>query len=289
MSPHNAHRHLQKKPSVCAPPKKRSRARMITFFSLCVGVLGLMALLPSVAMAVNTQLSITANVGVTEAPGAQIQFTVSAVPQLSSGHTIDVDFSTVPGTAVVPDDYATNSGHLTFTSMAWQDKTITIDIADDAMKEGIEQFTVTLFNITSDPGTTVIPVNLIGTATITDDDYEVAVFANQSVEENSGPMSFTVTLDRQVTGVPVSIDYTLAGIDATAGTDFDATPGTLNFGVGDDSKQIDVTIQPDADKEDDETFTVTLTQTSGNVTIVDDEATGTIRNDDYVITSISGL
>ena len=116
MLPHNAHRHLQKKPSVCTPLKKRNIIRIITFFSLFVGVLGLATLLSSVAMAASYKISIESAKSVTEAPGGtQIQFDVTLNPQvLVPGDQVTVDYDMTDVEAVDGSDYTATNGTLTW-------------------------------------------------------------------------------------------------------------------------------------------------------------------------------
>jgi CSLREA domain-containing protein len=65
----------------------------------------------------------------------------------------------------------------------------------------------------------------------------------------------------------VTVSYTTANGTATAGQDYTATSGTLNFGVGETTKTITVPILADAIDELPETFTVTLSNPSSGATL----------------------
>jgi len=78
----------------------------------------------------------------------------------------------------------------------------------------------------------------------------------------------------------VSVDYATADGSAIAGSDYTATSGTLTFTPGQTSKTVPVTIANDALAEDDETFTLNLSNATGGIAIADAQGVGTIVNDD---------
>ena len=94
---------------------------------------------------------------------------------------------------------------------------------------------------------------------------------------------FAVTLS-QATGqreTAVKVAYETEDVDATAGSDYTATSGTLTFGPSDTRKTIDVPILDDDLDDDGETFKVKLSNPTGaGVSISDDEGIGTINNKD---------
>ena len=99
---------------------------------------------------------------------------------------------------------------------------------------------------------------------------------------------FVVTLNQALAST-VTVDYTLTPGSATLNSDFSATTtGTLTFTPGDTSEQISVSILGDMFKEDDETFTITLSNASSTVTIADGTANGTIVDDEDALTQIQG-
>lgn len=99
---------------------------------------------------------------------------------------------------------------------------------------------------------------------------------------------FAVSLN-QALSQTVTVDYTIAPGSAALNQDFSATTtGTLTFAPGDTSEQIAVSILGDKFKEDDETFTITLANASGDVAIADGTATGTIIDDEDALAKIQG-
>jgi uncharacterized repeat protein (TIGR01451 family) len=134
-------------------------------------------------------------------------------------------------------------------------------------------------------GNTCFSDTCIATSPTTTDVATVSVptisIADVSVAEgNTGKTNavFTVTLSK-ASGQTVTVAYATANGTATAGSDYDATTGTLTFPPGTTSQQISVPVTGDTVVEPDETFTVGLTG-PGNATLARAQATGTIRNDD---------
>ena len=91
-------------------------------------------------------------------------------------------------------------------------------------------------------------------------------------------VEFTVSLsaasDEQVT-----VDYATSGGTAESGTDFTAASGTLTFAANATSQTVRVQTADDSADEENETFTLELSNPSG-ATLGDAAATGTIEDDD---------
>lgn len=103
-------------------------------------------------------------------------------------------------------------------------------------------------------------------------------------EGNSGTkeLIFTASLDK-TDAADVSVDFTSADNSAIAGSDYDAINGSLIIPAGSTSATIIVTITSDTNIENDESFTLNLSNVSANATLVTSIATGTILNDDSAI------
>ena len=122
--------------------------------------------------------------------------------------------------------------------------------------------------------TTAIPVDPTA-------DPSVAV-ADLTVGEGDGTAVVRVTLAPQ-TNQTVTVDYATSDGSATEGDDYTEASGTLTFAANESAQEIRVTIINDGDDEEDETFTVTLTNASGaeigraigQVTIQDNDGEGT--------------
>ncbi|WP_040631277.1 Ig-like domain-containing protein [Moraxella boevrei] len=92
-------------------------------------------------------------------------------------------------------------------------------------------------------------------------------------------MKFTVTRSGN-TAVTSSATWTVAHGTTTAEDFVGNLTGTVNFGAGETSKEISVTVKADNVVEKDETFTVTLSDPSTGTTITKETANGKITNDD---------
>ncbi len=106
-----------------------------------------------------------------------------------------------------------------------------------------------------------------------------------AVNEDLGTMTFTVTRTNQVGGT-FSVNYATADGTATAGSDYTATTGTLNFAANQISANVTVAITPDATPEFDETVRLNLSGASG-ANIADAQGVGTIVNDDGAPITVS--
>ncbi|WP_390881431.1 Calx-beta domain-containing protein [Thalassoroseus pseudoceratinae] len=87
---------------------------------------------------------------------------------------VSVDFNTTSGSAVTPDDYATNAGTLTFPANSPPNSTmmITVDVVADELLELDETFQVALSGLIAN-GRTVSIADGIGVATIQNDDNDI--------------------------------------------------------------------------------------------------------------------
>ncbi|WP_392535477.1 beta strand repeat-containing protein [Nostoc sp. C117] len=111
---------------------------------------------------------------------------------------------------------------------------------------------------------------------------------NISVTEgNTGTTNatFTVNLSAASTSA-VTVNYATANGTATAGSDYTASTGTLTFNPGNTSKTISVIVAGDTRFEPNETFFVNLSNAT-NATIADNQALGTILNDDANLPTLS--
>jgi hypothetical protein len=214
---------------------------------------------------------------------ASFPVTISAV----SGREVDVDYTTVDGTATAGSDYESASGTLQFAAGEFS-KEIDVTVDADVVAEGDETFTVVL----SLPLNANIPAPT-ALGTITDDDAgpKLAVDNNPTVVEGNG--GTPATLNFTVSMVPaslssVNVDYATAGGTATVGSDYTTTSGTLTFAAGEVTKTVTVDVTGDTTYEPNETLTLDLSNPVGGLSkIIDTQGTGTITNDDKGITALT--
>jgi hypothetical protein len=99
-----------------------------------------------------------------------------------------------------------------------------------------------------------------------------------TVSESTANATFTVTLSTPST-LTVTVNYATADGTATAGSDYQATSGTLTFTPGQTTQTILVPFINDTTDEPSETFFVNLTNAT-NGTILDNQGQGTITDND---------
>jgi len=111
---------------------------------------------------------------------------------------------------------------------------------------------------------------------------EVGVANGSLTEGDTGSANMTVNVSLNVPNPGpgnVTVDYAMAGVTATAGSDFTASSGTLTFTTGQQTQPLSIPVFGDYSFEENETFTVTLSSPSG-ATISTGTGTGTINNND---------
>ena len=119
---------------------------------------------------------------------------------------------------------------------------------------------------------------------IVDNDDPPTVSVGDATATEGDPAEFTVTLSAvSGRGAENVVDWATSvetGDNATAGTDFTAANDTLTFMPGDTEKTVTVQTTDDTVDEDDETFTVTLSNATNATLATDPTATGTITDAD---------
>jgi hypothetical protein len=242
---------------------------------------GLGILLNSCGSSVGSQLRLLASSfagseGISFGDNGSASFTVIRVGDITG--SAGVDYATSDGTAIAGQDYTAIAGTLSF---APGDifKSATATLLNDQITETDETFTVTLSNVTGaslgSPGTAPIII-------VDDDPPPTISISNATVSEgNSGNANavFSVTLSHP-SAFPITVNYTSADDAATAGSDYQATSGTLTFNPGETSKTIPVVVNGDTAGEVNETFTITLSSPS-NASILVGQGLGTIVDDDF--------
>ncbi|MCP4338729.1 MAG: hypothetical protein GY799_07520, partial [Desulfobulbaceae bacterium] len=219
---------------------------------------------------------------------ANVVFTLTLDRNPILAEVITVDYTTVAGTAIQPDDYTNTFGSITIDSTdAAGDKVITVPIVDDSIVETIEQFNMVLSNASTN--TLLTDSTAIGI--ISDDDYVVSSFIDIAVAENIGTASLTVELDRPVdTGDSVTFSVTHTPGTATGGgIDYTDPAPLLTITPGNTTATILVPINNDDLVEFIEEFEVLINPTSGNVTVADPASTVAINIDEQYHFSIDDV
>ncbi|MDX9881255.1 MAG: choice-of-anchor L domain-containing protein [Prolixibacteraceae bacterium] len=205
--------------------------------------------------------------------------TMIVTAQLSHTSTQDVTIPfTVTGTATGGGtDYTITASPITITA-GNTTGTITITVASDALDEDDETVIVTMGIPTNATayGTTV------HTATISDDDPQPTVSftsASQVSSAETGTMTVTAELSA-VSGLPVTVPFTLSGTATDSGTDYTITASPISIPAGSTTGTATITIATDVLVELNETVILTMgspvNATLGSIT----EHTATINDDD---------
>jgi len=196
---------------------------------------------------------------------------------------VSVTYATADDTATA-DDYVAATGTATFNPGQTSITLPAIAIKGDLLVEGNQTLFLNLTN----------PVNAQisdpqGVCTIVDND--VALISINSVpvtEGNAGlaTATFTVSLSNPLEQGTVTVDWSTAPGTATADTDYASASGTVTFAAKDNlPKSVLVSVIGDDLNEANETFFVNLTNAK-NAAIKTPQGTGTITNDDPVVSAI---
>ena len=209
--------------------------------------------------------TVVVTVSLSGAPGREV--TVPATATAAGGATAQgetgADWSGVPETVT----FGATSTAQTFTLTATQ------DMSDDDGESVVLTFG------TLPPGVEAGTVTE-ATVTIGDDDAAPTVTVADAAASEGDSVAFVVTLSA-ASGKQVTVDYATsvgAGDDATSGTDFTAASGTLTIEAGEATGTIEVAALEDDGEEDDETFTLTISNPNNATLGTDTTATGTIED-----------
>ncbi len=142
--------------------------------------------------------------------------------------------------------------------------TVEVPLIDDAAAEPNEYFRLLLTepsggSTVGDQGTALIE--------ILDDESEVALANWQyTVDEADGAASVTIRRVGDVSGI-ATVDYTTVNMSATAGSDFAATQGTLNFAPGETEHVVEIPLIHGSEIEPQEQFGFSLGAVTGDSTL----------------------
>ena len=238
---------------------------------------------------------------VTEGDSGNTPMTVTATLSAASEKPVTMVATIRGGTGGVGDSLTGGIGNIDFVEATEIPASITpgetsvtfeFQVIGDTLDENDEEINIFVNRISN----TASSFDIFDGTILDDDDPPSVSIADASAPEGDD-LTFTVTLSRE-SGKPITVNYatsTGAGDTATAG-DFTAASDTLafranglveaaagffEFARGETSKTFTVSTTEDDVEEENETFTVTLSNPS-NVTLATDGATaaGTIENDD---------
>lgn len=187
---------------------------------------------------------------------------LTATLDIAPWQALTVRYTTADATANTPGDYTGSlSGTLDFaagqTTLAF-----TVPIIDDGADEPTEQFSVQLTG-SATPGSVAVGSADTAAVNIMDNDVPRVQLsaATYHIAESAGTARLTATLD-----IPawrdITVDYMTANQSAVAGEDYVASTGTTVITAGAQHAYIPVPLINDVWDENDETFIITLTQST---------------------------
>ena len=199
------------------------------------------------------QFTATSSSGAESTTPANLEVSLSA----ASVYDVTVDYVAADVTATGGGvDYTLASDTATISA---GDTTTNISpvIVDDTLDENDETFTVTISN----PTNADLGVNAVHTYTIEDNDDPPTVqftATSSSGDEATTPADLEVSLST-TSGLDVTVDYVAADVTATGGgVDYTLASDTATISAGDTTTNISPTIVNDTLDENNETFTVTI-------------------------------
>lgn len=209
----------------------------------------------------------------TVAEGGTLVYTVIKTGATSA--TVSVNYNTVDGSGLAGADYVASSGTLTF-GPSDATKTISVGTVDDSTPEPAKTVLVNLSGATNG----AVITSSQATGIVNDNDTTPISFAiaGASAVTEGGVLVFTVTRSG-TTYATTSVNYATADGSANAGSDYNATGGTLTFGPSEMSKTISITTIDDGLNEPTESMLVNLSAPNGG-TISVGQGAGTIIDND---------
>ncbi|QXE25547.1 hypothetical protein B6N60_04262 [Richelia sinica FACHB-800] len=220
--------------------------------------------------------------------GNSITFTITRTGNAQTSQSVTVSTAISTGDTASESDFAAKTQTLTFAQNETS-KTFTVETNQDSQAEENETFSVNLTNPTN--GATISTSNGTAKGRINDDDTTTtsSVFAIASAsgtEGNSINLHSTWTGNAQ-TSQSVTVSTAISTGDTASESDFAAKTQTLTFAQNETSKTFTVETNQDSQAEENETFSVNLTNPTNGATISTSNGTakGRINDDDTTTTS----
>jgi hypothetical protein len=195
-----------------------------------------------------------------------------------ASQTVSCSFATSNGTAIAGSDYVATSGAVTF-APGEVEKPVVVLVIGDTVDEQQETYFLDISNVQN---ATVSSSR--GNGFIVDDDGPTVSINDISVTEgNSGSKAATFTLTLSGPSVEaIAVRAVTTPGTATASTDYTSVNTVVTFQPGTVTRTVDVAIVGDTNPEQNETFSVNLTDPFGT-TVADDTGAGTILDDDHLL------
>jgi len=245
----------------------------------------------------NPTVTITPTASVTEGNSGTKSVTLTVtISECPNKKNIELDWTTVLGSATGGSDYQSASGSLIFydvlLGLCDKTKTVTVHVIGDTVYESDETFSVYLTNGGTNPAQNFTWGNRTASITIINDDEnqpDISIADSSVLEGNSSitPLAFRLTLSA-LSLQDVTVRYTTSNGSAEAGEDYTAVDTTVTIPAGAVETNITIPVIGDPFYEADETLTVTLSNPV-NAGLGTSAATGVILNDDITFYNADDL
>ncbi|MGH9967461.1 MAG: Ig-like domain-containing protein [Pyrinomonadaceae bacterium] len=249
----------------------------------------------------DTDVSVAVSPGSVAEDGAtNLVYTFTRTGVTSSALTVNFSVGGTADFGASPNDY-TQTGATTFTpptgtvtfSAGSPTATVTVDPETDSTIEPDETVILTL---TSGAGYNVASPNS-ATGTISNDDADVSVTVSPASVAEDGATNLVYTFTRTgFTASALTVNFSVGGTAVfgtspddytqTGATTYTTTSGTVTFTPGSPTATVTVDPETDTTAEPDETVILTLTAGASYNVVSPSSATGTILNDDTLVSVV---
>lgn len=197
--------------------------------------------------------------------------TITVIRSGVTGAQSTVEYETSNGTAIAGSEYTATKGILTFSSGEIQ-KTFVVPLINNSAIDGRKTVNLSLKN----PVGASLGSTISSQLAVIDDEVEPYGIGSlkfqkstERANEATGEVSLTILRIGGSKG-SIGIDYTTKSGQALAGSDYTETSGTIVFLEGEAGKIIRIPLAKDTNAlEEDETFSVSLSNATGGASIVD--------------------
>ncbi len=194
---------------------------------------------------------------------------------------LTVDYATADGTATAGADYQPAAGSLTWADGEAGEKSFQVNIIEDPLFEPDESVILSITN--ANPGVPITRADAVLTIDDNDDPGGVSFDSGTyTIDEAGSSLQLSVSRSGGDLAGAASVEYGTTDLSASAGSDYTAASGTLNWMPGEGGpKTINIAVSDDSVNEGDETFSVILSNPSPGLALNDpSSATVTITDDD---------
>lgn len=227
-------------------------------------------------------LSIVSDVSRDETNTSSFSMPFTVTLSQAMGSPVTFAYTTMDGNATssgANKDFEAASGTITFAA-GETSKTINVTVYGDIIYEGTEYFDL---NLSNTQGVTISNATSRGYI-LEDDARAISIISSSANEGDTGVLESYITVSlSQISGSDATVTYTLSNDSATAGSDFNATSGSVVIVAGSSGTTIPIQHYGDLTFEPNETINVSIATVTPGFTVIAPNGTFTLVNDDGVL------